>query len=1365
MSAREIGIKSLSTEQRITLERELLARIKSGQPGIPRRDSDKPCPLSFAQQRLWFLEQIEGNLVAYNMPFAWRLRGKLNNEALRVSLESVVGRHEPLRTNFEMVGDEVVQIIRPNPKFALPLRDFSGLTVQERDREVGRLRRAEASIPFDLTSDLMIRASLLRIDEFEHVLLLTMHHIASDGWSVRILAREIEAFYDGLCFGRMPLMPDFSIQYADYAVWQGNQVHGAKLSRQLEYWRKQLHLLPALNLPTDHRRPTNPSCAGDQKNFAIDNDLVDQLTALSSSEGVTLHMTLLAAFQSLMARYSGQDDFGIGMPIAGRNRSEIEDQIGCFVNTLVLRASLSDEPTFRQLLSRVRETSLQAYENQELPFEKLVEELQPERHLNRSPLVQVMFQLTDFVGNGLNLRDVVASPLAAHDQNVRFDLEVHLRQRTDNLSGTVSFSTELYDHITIDRMIDHYLTILQGIVANPDQSISELPLMTESERHQLLVQWNGRSVDYPKDQGIHKIFQQCVDRTPHSVAIIFEEQTFTYRELNERANQLAHYLTKLGVRRGAMAGVSLARSEQQVIGILGILKAGAAYVPLDPDYPTARLEEMIDDAGVEYLVTQSSLMESFVDIDCQRVCLDLDAESMQRLPVSNPSNGTKADDIASVMYTSGSTGRPKGVAVPHRAIARLVFGNDYAAFGPDRVFLQLATMSFDASTFEVWGSLLHGAKLVIAPVGLPEITELQSMLQIHGVTTLWLTATLFNQIVEDNPDVLQNVEEILTGGEALSVRHIRMAQESFGEKVQLINGYGPTENTTFTSCYRIPSNVAPECESIPIGRPISNTQVYLLDSMRNLVPIGVPGELYVGGAGLARGYVNQDRMTAEKFVENPFSEHTDSRLYRTGDVCRWRNDGVIEFLGRMDDQIKLRGYRIELGEIESALSEHPDIKQCVVALRSDEAHEKFLVGYIVPRLNCSPGSSEVRAFLKDRLPDYMVPSAIIALESLPTTSGGKLDRRKLPLPDKSRSQSGEDFVAPTSSTEQQLASIWCELLRTDVVGVNDNFFEIGGHSLLAVKLFKRMDDVFGCKLPIATLFHHGTVEHLAKVIDESASQKLGTQILTLSSSGIGRALYVMPGINGEVLCSKELVDQLESPVMGIQPSLDDVRHFSDFQETARTLAESVTKHQGEGPYALMGFSYGALMAYAVAGILREQGAQVDVLAAVDSGPGRRGFENDLRHRVNRIACIVWNLPFWACEEIRQFRFARSSKRFRGFFRRLYRRAKRGFSAPLEYGDIWNEGTIPARRREILQVAFVAFREYEPLCYDGKMTLIRAKAQSLLRGAEIDYGWRRYASDVDIEVVSGNHESILRTPNVEKLAAKLNHLLSRRDSHQ
>jgi amino acid adenylation domain-containing protein len=1049
---------------------------------IPRRATrESPVPLSFSQQRLWFLDQYEPNSSVYNIPSGLRLRGSLNIGALEQSLNEILHRHESLRTTFSMVDGEAVQVIAPSVEPSLAVVDLRDHPEGEREEEARRLVSEEAGRPFDLARGPLFRSKLLRLGEDDHVLLLTMHHIVSDGWSMGILYRELSALYEAFCEGKPSPLSGLSIQYADFAVWQRDWLQGEVLESQLSYWKKQLEGIPAiLNLPTDRPRPAVKSYRGAWRSIELSKVLSERLKAFSRKEGVTLFMTLLAAFQALLYRYTGQDDIVIGSPIANRNRAEIEGLVGFFVNMLVLRSNFSDNPTFKELLAQVREMALDAYEHQDLSFEKLVEKLQPERSLTHSPLFQVMFVLQNAPRTSLTFEELSASPVRIEAETAKFDLTLSMSETGEGMSGLVEYNSDLFDGATIDRLLDHFQILLEGIIGNPDQQISELPLMTQAEQHQLLIEWNDTEKEYPKNKCIHELFEEQVAKTPDGVAVLFDNQQLTYRELNERANQLARYLRKLGVGPEVLVGISVERSLEMVVGLLGILKAGGAYVPLDPEYPKERLAFMLEDTHAPILLTQQRLVDGLPAHNAHVVRLDRDWEEIAAESDKNPISGTAADNLAYVVYTSGSTGQPKGVEVRHQAVLRLLIGIDYVRLDANQSFLQLAPTSFDASTFEIWGALLHGARCVIFPGKVPIPSELGNILRHYHVSTLWLTASLCNTVIDEAPEALSEVRQLLMGGEALSVSHVQRALGLL-PGTQIINGYGPTESTTFTCCYAIPPRLDENISSISIGRPIANTEVYLLDSHLSPVPIGISSELYIGGDGLARGYLNRPELTAEKFIPHPFSHEPGARLYKTGDLARYRPDGNIEFLGRTDHQVKIRGFRIELAEVEAVLSQHPAVRETVVVAREDIRGEKKLAAYVVPNQESISTTSNLRSFLKQKLPEYMVPSSFVTLDALPLMPNGKVDRRALPAPDQSRPEL-ISFVAPRTPVEELLAKIWSGVLKVEKVGVHDNFFELGGHSLLATQVISRVHDTFHLNLPLQSLFENPTIDGLARMI-------------------------------------------------------------------------------------------------------------------------------------------------------------------------------------------------------------------------------------------------------------------------------------------
>jgi amino acid adenylation domain-containing protein/non-ribosomal peptide synthase protein (TIGR01720 family) len=952
-------LPSLSAEEK----RRLLAQILEEEVNEP-----ETFPLSFAQHRMWFLDQFEPNSPLYNIPTAVRLTGALNISALGASLSEIVRRHEALRTRFITRGELPVQVIAPAQPVRFSIIDLGGLPDATREAKVQQLAIAEVSQPFNLAHDPLLRATLLRLATNEHVVLLTMHHIAADLWSLGVLVREIAALYDAFSTGRRSPLPELPIQYADFAYWQRQHMEDEALESQLTYWKRHLADIPTeLVLPTDHPRLSFQSFRGAQQSRLLPRSLSKALETLSRQQGVTLFMTLLAAFQTLLSRYSGQDDIVVGTPIANRTRAEVEGLIGFFVNTLALRTSLAGNPQFQELLQRVREVALGAYAHQDLPFEKLVEELQPERSLSRNPVFQVMFSLENAPLPPLQLPGLTLRMLSVPSGTTKFDLTLFIVEEADGSKAILEYSTDLFEAATIARMLEHFQIVLEQVAVHPEHRLASLSLLSHAERYQALAAWNDTRVDYPREQCIHRLFEAQVARTPEAIAVVFEDQHLTYHELNQRANQLAHLLQKCGIGPDVPVGIFIERSVEMVVGLVGILKAGGAYLSLDPSYPHERLMFMLRDTQVPILLTLKRLAAGLPEHDANILCLDIDWGRIARESQANPDSSVYAENLAYVMYTSGSTGRPKGVCIPHRGVVRLVIGSSYVNMDAHEVFLQLAPISFDASTFELWGCLLHGARLVVFPAHLPSLEELAQALQRCQVTTLWLTAGLFHQMVETHVAALTAVRQLLAGGDVLSVAHVTTILQA-SQKGCVVNGYGPTESTTFACCYPM-TDQRRVGSSVPIGRPIANTQVYLLDAALQPVPIGVPGELFIGGDGLGRGYLNSPDLTAERFVPNLFARPDDDRrtttddcdrdslvlrpascvrLYRTGDLARYRPDGMIEFVGRIDQQMKIRGFRIELGEIEATLSQHPAVRESVVMMQQDVPGDKRLVAYVVP---------------------------------------------------------------------------------------------------------------------------------------------------------------------------------------------------------------------------------------------------------------------------------------------------------------------------------------------------------------------------------------------------------------------------------
>ncbi|MBD2567365.1 non-ribosomal peptide synthetase [Anabaena lutea] len=1047
---------------------------------VPRNQN---LPLSFAQQRLWFFDQFEPGSPSYNLPRAVRLQGKLNIEALSTSLNEIIKRHEILRTSFVISDGQPIQVISPSVNLKLPLVDLQNIPQKQQKAELYRLANEEAQTGFNLTQAPLLRAKLLQLNGEDFVILLTLHHIVSDGWSTDILIREVAALYTAFCAGKPSFLPQLPIQYADFAIWQRQWLEGEGLKNQLAYWQQQLSgELPILQLPTDRPRPTVQTYAGKTLSFVLPTSLSEGLKTLSKQEGVTLFMTLLAAFKTLLYRYTNQTDILVGSPIANRNRAEIENLIGFFVNTLVLRSNLSGNPTFRDFLKQMREVALGAYTHQDLPFEKLVEEIQPERNLSHNPLFQVMFVLQNAPIRQLELPGLKVEPLENKGTTAKFDLTLVIEDVEQGLIANFEYNTDLFDEITISRLAANFEVLLTGIVANPQQQIRELPLLTATEQQQLL-DWGKGEISLQPELCLHQLFEAQVEKTPDAVAVVFVDaqsaasqrvnQQLTYRELNTRANQLAHYLQKLGVEPEVLVGICVERSLEMVIGLLAILKAGGAYIPLDPAYPKERLGYMLADSQLSVLLTQKSLLENLPIHHTQVVCLDVEGDKISQQIADNPINKITPENLAYLIYTSGSTGKPKGVQISHGAVVNfLIAMRQKPGLTAQDILLSVTTLSFDIAGLEIYLPLTVGAQTVI--VSRQEASDgiqLSKRLNSCGATVMQATPATWRMLL--SAGWIGNKQlKILCGGEALDYTLAQQLQER-GKEVW--NLYGPTETTIWSAASQVQNSVA-------IANPIANTQFYILDSYNQLVPIGVAGELHIGGAGLARGYLHQPELTAEKFISNSFNQNAADRLYKTGDLVRYQPDGTIEFLGRIDHQVKIRGFRIELGEIESGLNQHPDVEASVVIVREDKPGDQRLVAYIVSKSQPEINIIELRSFLQEKLPTYMRPTAFVILDKLPLTPNGKVDRKALPVPDTSIGLEAS-FVPPRTPTEQIVADIWADILGLEKVGIFNNFFELGGHSLLATQVISRLREAFKIDLPLRSFFENPTIKNLVERIE------------------------------------------------------------------------------------------------------------------------------------------------------------------------------------------------------------------------------------------------------------------------------------------
>ncbi len=1076
----EIPLRTLFESPTVTQLDPTLTQLRTNDRGLslppiqPRTEREQ-LPLSWAQERLWFLNQLEGSSATYNMPGAIRITGNLDINALQQALSEIVRRHEILRTSFPTVDGTPIQVIDPQATLNIKVVDLQQLEVTERETILQQQVQLEAITPFDLESAPLIRCSLWKLDATEYVLLLNMHHIVSDGWSMGIFIQELSSLYQTFTAGEPSPLAELPLQYADFALWQRQWLRGEVLETQLNYWQQQLDGAPELlQLPTDRPRPTVQTYRGATQTFTLNTDLTEKLQTLSRNSGTTLFMTLQAAFATLLYRYSGQSDILMGSPIANRNRSEIESLIGFFVNTLVLRTRLEDNPSFEQLLGQVRETTLKAYEHQDVPFEQVVEALKPQRSLSHSPLFQVMFVLQNAPMGELELPGCTWCELHPESTIAKFDLTLSMSETDRGLVGSWEYNTDLFDESTIERMAAHFQNLLSAIVENPQRAVAELPLLSEAERHQLLTEWNDTATEYPQDKCIHQLFEEQVEKIPDAVAVVFENQQLTYQQLNQRANQLAHHLQSKGVGPEVLVGICVERSIEMVVGLLGILKAGGAYVPLDPNYPQERLSYMLADSGVEVLLTQSSLLESLPSHTARVVCLDTDWREIKQHSQDNLDVGVGEDNLAYVIYTSGSTGKPKGVLVEHQGLCNLAQAQrNLFDVEPTSRVLQFAPFSFDASVSEIFMALTSGGMLILATASeLMPGDDLKQILHQSCVTHVTLPPSALTVLPTDE---LPALGQIIVAGEACPAELVH--QWSVGRR--FFNAYGPTESTVCATVAQISDG----SEKITIGRPISNTQIYILDKHLQPVPIGVPGELYIGGDGLARGYLNRPELTQEKFIPNPFSNSLSERLYKTGDLARYLSDGNVEFLGRIDNQVKVRGFRIELGEIEAVLNTYPKIQQAVVIATEDIPSNKRLVAYVVSE-DESLRTHQLREFLKFKLPEYMVPSAFVILDTLPLTPNGKIDRKALPAPNIDLTRSHE-YVPPQNETEKQIAAVLQKVLQLEKVSIYDNFFELGANSLILVTINSKLQEILSIELPVIDMFTYPNIktlsQHIAKV--------------------------------------------------------------------------------------------------------------------------------------------------------------------------------------------------------------------------------------------------------------------------------------------
>lgn len=1361
-------LENLSPAKRVLLEMKLktskTVASASNAFTIARRQNSAVASLSFNQESLLFLEQLNANTATYNLYEAKRLTGNLKIDALQKTLDSIAARHESLRTSFGEIDGQPQQIIAAPQSVSIRVVDLS--TVAEREAAALEILNAEVNRPMNLQQGMLLEAMMIKLAEREHFFLVKMHHIISDGWSIGVFWKEFTQLYQSFSQNETPQLPELPIQFGDYAIWSREQLKQEE-PRQIAYWKNRLQSAPVLlELPTDRPRPAVQCCRGAQEISLFPAELRDNLKKFSRQEGATLFMTLLSAFNVLLTRYTGQEDLVVGSPVAGRNCTETENLIGFFVNTLALRSDLSGDPTFRQLLRQIRNSTLEAFSHQDLPFEKVVAAVCPERSLSYNPIFQVAFALQPNSESLLKISGLEIQPVKLGSVTAKFDLFLSAKETADGLSVTVEYSTDLFDSRTIRRLIGHYRNLLEALIVNPDGRASDFQLLSESERGQILVDWNRTTTEFP-NQSLQELFELQAAKQPEAIAVAAPEGNLSYEQLNRRANQIARYLRKLGAAPNAPVGIFMDRSPLSVSGILGIIKAGGAYLPLDSTSPPARLRQMIENAEVKVILTTAANLSGLPATEARAICLDTDWEIISTENEDNPANLNQPTDTAYVIYTSGSTGEPKGTLIPHRAVNRLVFNTNYVQIDSTDCVAHVSNVSFDAATFELWGALLNGARLVILDKNLilsPK--QFSTELKTRQITHIFLTTSLFNLLARDEPSAFETLKTLIVGGEALDPTAIRRVLEN-NPPERLVNGYGPTETTTFAVCHEI-KNVASDAHTIPIGRPISNTTIYLLDAGQNPVPIGVSGEIYIGGDGLAQGYLNRPALTAEKFVwlsssklsvpplDSAVSENQNVRLYRTGDIGRYLPDGTIEFIGRKDEQIKLRGFRIELGEIESAVNSHPAVKEAVVAVK-ETGGEKKIAAYYVSAENAQPTAERLREFLKQKLPDYMMPSIFFEVAEFSRTPNGKIDRRRLPTPEEMSIKAPKTIQTPSDELEIKLTWIWQKILGLQAIGTGDNFFECGGHSLAAARLFSEIEKTLGCRLPLAALFQAPTVARLADLIRAGGWQSAWGALVPLRPNGSKPPFFCVHAVGGNILEYKDLADHLDSeqPLYGLQAIGLDGKSapLDDIGEMATAYLKEVREIQPHGPYYLGGRSFGGTVAYEMARRLVEQGEEVALLAILDSYP--KGWlklypqaeARQLRKHFRQLR-IKGHLENWkrlgVVGKARYFLEKANYKKRK--FKNLLWRTTQKFGVEAEQ-------SVGATIRDIEEINYLAIKKYVPQVYPGIVTFFGAREE--VCPEENLTGWRRLAQGgVEVVEVPGDHQTMIKEPHVRKLAEAL-----------
>ncbi len=1325
-------------------------------------------PLSSGQRRLWFIQNFEPGNLAYHIPFEYRIDGELDADILQQTISLLVGRHETLRTTIQTVDGIPEQKVHPSYPFLLEVINLDNLPENEKLIAAKKYSQLNEKHLFDLSTGPLFICKLLRISSEKHILLLNLHHIITDGWSVRIFMEELGHIYTSLKQQNPIILSPLPITYTDFASWQNTWLEGEGYSKQLAYWKNELKGAPEiLQLPLDYHRPNHQTYDGDEVRILLDQSVTEELQHFSQSNNVSLFVTLLSIFNSLLTRYTSQEEFVIGIPIAGRIHKEFESLCGMFINNFPLRITPKEHMSLIDMLELCKLKFFQAYENQELPLDRIVEELKVTRYANVPPLFQVMFNLLGMFDEEISLAGSKMEMADKKGHIAQFDLSLHIYETKKSLNCVFEYNTNLFKKERIERMAGHFSELVKSFLKDPSQNIRKAPILTPKEKELVFGEWNATQTAFPDQKGIHQLFEEQVIKTPDSIAIQDDRSLITYRELNEKANQLARHLHHSGAIEGSVVGVCIERSTDLLVALMAVMKAGCTYIPLDPIYPKDRLTLIIDDGNPVIMLTEKKLLESLPESNAKNIFVE-EFEAYKHESVLNTDFLFTSNTVAYLIYTSGSTGKPKGVQIEHRSLANFLYSmSKMPGINSEDVMLAVTTISFDIAGLELFLPILFGARIVIAT----QETSINPEILIEKIescmpTILQATPVTFRMLNSSNWSGSKNLK-ILCGGEALPKE---LAIDLIGKCGELWNMYGPTETTVWSTVEKVEVDQSDLIGYVNLGKPIDNTLIYVLNSEFQPVPVGYPGELFIGGDGLAKGYFNLPELTKEKFLPDPFSEISGARMYRTGDLVQQTEKGKLEFLNRVDSQVKIRGFRIELGEIESAFAQYPTTRENVVIVREDTPGDKRLIAYIIRQENTETDISELRLFLKSKIPDYMVPSFFVFISQFPLTPNGKIDRKALPPPEDSQQDSDRIFVEPQTEMEKKLAQIWCDVLKSQRIGTDENFFEIGGHSMIAVTLMTRIEKELGIRLPLATLFNHSNIRDMAQFLEKNEQPARWGSLVPIKPNGRKRPLYLVHGAGLNLLLYTTIVSLLDEdqPVFGLQAKgLDGIDEPLDTIEAiaAYYIGEILAIDQS-GTYALAGFSLGGQIAYEMARQLLILDKKVSFLGVFDTVSYNVSHnELPIHQRVTYFTDNLYRMVAWNIKTLINKPAEKKLEFFRLKWRSMIQKiTKNDYTLKPEGVSEGKQSELPKYLHKVHQANYQAMEKYKLPVYPGKMYLFRAMDQSFYIKDPVLYGWDLYVKGgIVVLDIPGEHSRIFAPPNDALFANALQKSLNETNS--